>query len=139
MRFAAARADDLDSDGTRTAFQLVDADTHPDDALVIQDVPGNLLGHGLDQVDMPFGECRVHGFNEIVVRGHFGDLVVPAGHVWRDSSLDRKTDLLRDALLLGVDTNMAIKDQVADENSIVLAFSNALVQASGKDGHFRHV
>ena len=71
------------------------------------------------QIDVPGGDDRLHRVDEIVVGRHLVHVVALRRHAAGDRRLDREAHLLRDALLLVVDADVAIgQHQVAHENAV---------------------
>ena len=80
---------------------------------------GNLVGQGLDQVDVTLGEDVFDGGDNHVVVEHALDLVLDRVRARHDLDVDREARALGDALLMGIDADLGIEHEIVHEHAVV--------------------
>ena len=136
-------ADDLDTEGTGDAVELLDAHEGADGAPVGEAAGGDPLGEGLEQVDALGGELGLDRLGDRVVGDDLVDVVVLGRGVVRDLEHDVEADALVDAVFAAEGADLDAAGIVADGDAVErrsdVARRSPRVRQLERDGGFVHV
>src|SRR5262249_45567654 len=111
-------AHDLDSDCARLLVELLDHDPYGLRARMSEAEHGDLLGQGLDEINVAARDDRLDAFDDGVIVERLADVVVE--RVDRRDQIDiyGEAHALGHALLVGVDADLDVEHEVVHEDAV---------------------